>query len=145
MPGEFEYIAWLRSRTPADARVLVGPGDDCAVLVPPARPLLVTTDMLMDGTDFVLADVGPRRVGRKAMAVNLSDIASMAGTPTTAVVSVALPRPTPQPPPCREGEKEPPGTSCDTDSTDGSPPTPLPAGRGVGGVGPRSDGGSGSA
>jgi thiamine-monophosphate kinase len=92
MPGEFEYVAWLRSRTPADPRVLVGPGDDCAVLTPPARPLLVTTDMLMDGTDFILAEVGPRRAGRKAMAANLSDIAAMAGVPTAAVVSVALPR-----------------------------------------------------
>src|SRR6476469_3220864 len=90
--GEFAYISWLRSRTPADPRVLIGPGDDCAALSPPARPLLVTTDMLMDGTDFVLAEVGPRRVGRKAMAANLSDIAAMAGVPTAAVVSVALPR-----------------------------------------------------
>ncbi len=92
MPGEFEYIAWLRARTPTDPRVLIGPGDDCAALTPLARELLVTTDMLMDGTDFVLPEVGPRRVGRKAMAVNLSDIAAMAGTPTAAVVSVALPR-----------------------------------------------------
>lgn len=92
MPGEFEYIAWLRGQTPADPRVLIGPGDDCAALAPPARALLVTTDMLMDGTDFVLSDVGPRRAGRKAMAANLSDIAAMAGTPTAAVVSVALPR-----------------------------------------------------
>ncbi len=91
MPGEFEYIAWLRARTPADPRVRIGPGDDCAALAPPARELLVTTDMLMDGTDFVLSEVGPRRAGRKAMAVNLSDIAAMAGTPTAAVVSVALP------------------------------------------------------
>src|SRR6201991_215589 len=105
MPGEFEYIAWLRSRTPADPRVLIGVGDDCAALVPPARPLLVTTDMLMDGTDFVLAEVGARRVGRKAMAVNLSDIAAMAGTPTAAVGSVALPRPTP-PTPLPEGKGE---------------------------------------
>ena len=91
MPHEFDYIRWLRGRTPADPRVLVGPGDDTAVLTPPARPQLVTTDMLMDGTDFILAEVGPRRVGRKAMAVNLSDIAAMAGVPTAAVVSVALP------------------------------------------------------
>jgi len=92
MPGEFEYIAWLRSRTPADPRVLIGPGDDCAALVPTARPLLVTTDVLMDGTDFVLGEVGPRRAGRKAMAANLSDIAAMAGTPTAAVVGAVLPR-----------------------------------------------------
>ncbi|VTT99875.1 thiamine-monophosphate kinase : Thiamine-monophosphate kinase OS=Planctomyces maris DSM 8797 GN=thiL PE=3 SV=1: AIRS: AIRS_C [Gemmataceae bacterium] len=91
MSQEFDYIRWLRSRTTADPRVLVGPGDDCAVLAAPARPLLVTTDMLMDGTDFILAEVGPRRAGRKAMAANLSDIASMAGVPLAAVVSVALP------------------------------------------------------
>jgi len=88
---EFEYISWLRARTPAHPRVLVGPGDDCAVLAPGTRPQLVTTDMLMDGVDFVLADAGPRRAGWKAMAVNLSDIAAMAGVPVAAVVAVALP------------------------------------------------------
>lgn len=98
MPGEFEYIAWLRAQTAPDPRVLTGPGDDCAVLRPPTGELLVTTDMLMDGTDFILADVGARRAGRKAMAANLSDIAAMAGTPTAAVVSVALPRTAPQKP-----------------------------------------------
>lgn len=91
MPGEFDFIAWLRARTPADSRILIGPGDDCALLAPPARPLLVTTDMLMDGVDFVVAEVGSRRAGRKAMAANLSDIAAMAGLPLAAVVSVALP------------------------------------------------------
>src|SRR5436309_15497188 len=90
--GEFEYIDWLRRRTPADPRVLVGPGDDCAVLRPATGPWLVTTDMLMEGSHFVLAEVGPYRVGRKAMAVNLSDIAAMGGRPVAAVVSVALPR-----------------------------------------------------
>lgn len=89
---EFDHIFWLRARTPATPRVLIGPGDDCAALIPPTRELLVTTDMLMDGTDFVVAEVGPRRAGRKAMAANLSDIAAMAGVPMGAVVSVALPR-----------------------------------------------------
>src|SRR3954452_21665282 len=92
MSHEFAYINWLRGRTPPDPRVLIGPGDDCAAIAPPTRPLLVTTDMLMDGTDFFVAEVGPRRVGRKAMAANLSDIAAMAGVPLAAVVSVALPR-----------------------------------------------------
>jgi thiamine-monophosphate kinase len=91
MSSEFEYIAWLRARTPRSSRVLIGPGDDCAVLAPSNRPLLVTSDMLMDGTDFVLAEVGARKAGRKAMAANLSDIAAMAGLPVAAVVSVALP------------------------------------------------------
>src|SRR5262249_9988348 len=44
------------------------------------------------GSHFLLAEVGPRRVGRKAMAVNLSDIAALAGRPGAAVVSVGLPR-----------------------------------------------------
>jgi thiamine-monophosphate kinase len=91
MTGEFSYISWLRGRTTPSPRVLVGPGDDCAVLAPSTRPQLVTTDMLMDGTDFVLAEVGARRVGRKSMRANLSDIAAMAGMPTAAVVSVAIP------------------------------------------------------
>lgn len=95
--GELEYIRWLRSRTPADPRVLVGPGDDCAVLAGPAgEGWVVTTDMMMDGVDFLLEQVEPRRVGRKAMAINLSDIAAMAARPVAAVVSVALPRQGPE-------------------------------------------------
>jgi len=95
--AEFAYIEWLRSRTPPDARVLIGPGDDCAALaVPSPRPLLVTTDMLLEGSCFRLAEAGPRRVGRKSMAVNLSDIAAMAGVPLFAVVSVGLPRSMPR-------------------------------------------------
>jgi thiamine-monophosphate kinase len=90
--GEFAYIDWLRRRTPPADGVVVGPGDDAAVLRPPTRPLLVTTDMLLEGSCFLLAEAGPRRVGRKAIAVNLSDIAAMAGVPTAAVVSVGLPR-----------------------------------------------------
>src|SRR5579871_6601912 len=91
--GEFAYIDWLRQHTPADPRVLIGPGDDAAaVSFTPGAPCLITTDMLMDGTCFRLAEAGPRAVGRKAMAVNLSDMAAMAGKPVAAVVSVALPR-----------------------------------------------------
>jgi thiamine-monophosphate kinase len=48
--------------------------------------------MLLEGSCFRLAEAGPRLVGRKAMAVNLSDIAAMAGRPVGAVVSVGLPR-----------------------------------------------------
>jgi thiamine-monophosphate kinase len=91
--GEFAYIDWLRRRTPVDPRVLIGPGDDtAAVKFTPGAPVLVTTDMLLEGSCFQLAEAGPRRVGRKAMAVNLSDIAAMAGRPVAAVVSVGLPR-----------------------------------------------------
>src|ERR687883_1181998 len=91
--GELAFIEWLRGRTPTDPRVLVGPGDDTAALrLTPGAPCLVTTDMLLEGSCFRLAEAGPRRVGRKAMAVNLRDIAAMAGRPVAAVVSVGLPR-----------------------------------------------------
>lgn len=92
MPGEFSFISWLRNRTPTDSRIVVGPGDDAAVLAASARQQLVTVDMLMDGVDFHLHEVGAKAAGRKAMAVNLSDIAAMAGVPTAAVISVALPK-----------------------------------------------------
>jgi len=91
--SEFAYIDWIRRHTPHDPRILVGPGDDAAALRWPSdKPLLLTTDMLLEGSCFRLAEAGPRRVGRKAMAVNLSDVAAMAGKPVAAVVSLGLPR-----------------------------------------------------
>ena len=91
--GEFAFINWLRSRTATDGRVLLGPGDDAAMLqLTPNAPCLITTDMLLEGSCFRLAEAGPRQVGRKAMAVNLSDMAAMAGRPVAAVVAVGLPR-----------------------------------------------------
>src|SRR4051794_30722147 len=90
--GEFDTIRWIRERAARSPAVTVGIGDDCAVLRASDKPLLVTTDMLLDGSHFHLAEVGPHRVGRKALAVNLSDIAAMGGRPVAAVVSVGLPR-----------------------------------------------------
>jgi len=91
--SEFSYINWLRKRIPSQASVLIGPGDDTAAMrVDGSRPLLITTDMLMEGSCFLLRDAGAHAVGRKALAVNLSDIAAMAGRPTAAVVSLGLPR-----------------------------------------------------
>lgn len=91
--GEFDYIRWLREQVgPAGhAAIRTGIGDDCAV-VNTSPATLVTTDMLLDGSHFHLAEAGPERVGRKALAVNLSDIAAMGGRPTAAFVAVALPR-----------------------------------------------------
>jgi thiamine-monophosphate kinase len=93
--GEFGLIDWIRRRQAHafQAGTTLGIGDDCAILEPtPGAQLLVTTDMLMDGRHFHLACDGPVAVGFKAMGVNLSDIAAMAGVPRAAVVSVALPR-----------------------------------------------------
>jgi thiamine-monophosphate kinase len=91
--GEFAFINWLRRRTQASGRTLIGPGDDAALISwDGGANCIATTDMLLEGSCFLLAEAGPRRVGRKAMAVNLSDIAAMAGRPIAALVSVGLPR-----------------------------------------------------
>lgn len=92
MPGEFDLIRRIRKDYRPAPRVRLGPGDDCAILSPRFTATLLTTDMLTEGVDFVLAEVGAYAVGRKAMAVNLSDIAAMAGIPTAALVSVCLPQ-----------------------------------------------------
>ncbi len=90
--AEFAFIDWIRRRVVDRPPVLLGIGDDAAVLESSDRPLLVTTDMLMEGTDFTFPETSPELAGRKSLAVNLSDIAAMAGTPTAAFVSVALPQ-----------------------------------------------------
>lgn len=95
--GEFQLIEWIRGQvsTRAENLVELGIGDDCAVIrsAPDGRKWLVTTDMLLDGRHFELASGlhTAREVGRKAMGVNLSDIAAMAGSAVAAFVSVALP------------------------------------------------------
>ncbi len=93
--GEFDLIDWIRQRERplAGGWTSLGIGDDCAILrTPSSTELLVTTDMLMDGRHFRLQQDGPEAVGYKALGVNLSDIAAMAGVPRAAVVAVALPR-----------------------------------------------------
>jgi thiamine-monophosphate kinase len=91
--SELDYIRWIRANTATSDRVIIGPGDDAAVVDwSNGNPLVVSTDMLLEGSCFRLAEAGPYFVGRKAMAVNLSDMAAMAAQPVAAVVSVALPR-----------------------------------------------------
>ncbi|MCA9063134.1 MAG: thiamine-phosphate kinase [Planctomycetaceae bacterium] len=73
--------------------VRVGIGDDGAVLQPSgSEPVVVVTDMLLDGVHFRLDEVSAELAGRKAIAVNLSDLAAMGCRPTAAFVSLAVPR-----------------------------------------------------
>jgi thiamine-monophosphate kinase len=90
---ELEFLRWLRERIPSSPQVALGIGDDAALLNQTAgKQTVVTTDMLMDGVDFRLAECGARAAGRKALAVNLSDLAAMGARPVAAFVSLALPR-----------------------------------------------------
>jgi len=90
---EFDLIHWIHKQCPASQAGLVGIGDDTAILQPPAnQELLLATDMLMEGTHFTFPPATPELAGRKALAVNLSDVAAMAGVPHSCLVSLALPR-----------------------------------------------------
>ena len=91
---EAEFVSWLRPLLAPHPRVLLGPGDDAAIvqLAADAR-CVVTSDMLNEGVDFVWDQCDGRLVGRKSLAVNLSDLAAMAARPVAAIVSLTLPRP----------------------------------------------------
>lgn len=90
--GEFALIERIRRMLPRPHDALLGIGDDCAALRPTVgRDLLLTTDLLVDGVDFTRQTITPFRLGRKAMGVNLSDIAAMGGLPRAALVTLAIP------------------------------------------------------
>jgi thiamine-monophosphate kinase len=90
---ETNLVAWLCRRLPSHPDLVIGPGDDAAVLRwGGGQDCVVTVDVLMDGVDFDLASIDPRRAGRKALAVNLSDLAAVAAVPKAAVIGLVLPR-----------------------------------------------------
>ena len=90
--NEFELIAQLTRALPTNETVVSGAGDDCAVLDlgVPDKLILFKTDAVVEGFHFTRA-TPPEKIGRKALARCLSDIAAMAGTPTAALVTLALP------------------------------------------------------
>ena len=88
--GEFDLIAKYFSR-PTPGAVL-GVGDDCALLQPTAgMQWAVSSDMLVEGRHF-LSTVPPERLGHKALAVNLSDLAACGARPRAFTLALALPR-----------------------------------------------------
>jgi thiamine-monophosphate kinase len=90
--NEFELIGRLTSGLPGNAAVLVGAGDDCAVVKSSGHgeALLLKTDAIVEGVHFC-RDADPEKVGHKALGRCLSDIAAMAGKPLHALVTLALP------------------------------------------------------
>jgi len=91
--GEFDLIARWFTRAPRDAaRVPLAGGDDCALLAPtPGMQLAVSTDTMVEGRHF-LATVPPERLGHKALAINLSDLAACGAAPLAFTLALTLPR-----------------------------------------------------
>lgn len=91
--NEFDLIARLTRHLPGNETVVAGAGDDCAVLDlgVPGKLILFKTDAVVEGIHFT-PETPPEKIGRKALARCLSDIAAMAGTPVAALVTLALPR-----------------------------------------------------
>ncbi len=90
--GEFALIDRLKKFQTRGASVVLGIGDDTAVLeLDRLRYQLFTTDMLVEEVHFTRA-MPPKRVGHKAMACSVSDIAAMGGVPTVAVISIGVPK-----------------------------------------------------
>ncbi len=88
--GEFELIAKYFSRPVK--RAVLGVGDDCALIAPSAgMQLAVSTDMLVEGRHF-LSTIDPARLGHKALAVNLSDLAACAAQPLAYTLGLSMPR-----------------------------------------------------
>lgn len=90
--GEFGLIHRIKKLIKTDASVVKGIGDDCAVIkFSKDKYMLFTSDMLVEGVDFTGKE-RPYLVGRKALAVSVSDIAACAGLPRYCLVSMGLPR-----------------------------------------------------
>jgi len=98
--SERELVRWIRGQLRYDKRVVqIGPGDDTALVAGPSRRTLVAIDTIAEGVDFTIgrgsdarriAEATPEEIGRKALAVNLSDIAAMGGIPAWCMASVTL-------------------------------------------------------
>jgi thiamine-monophosphate kinase len=91
--GEFGLLRrvrdWMRASDPS---LLQGIGDDVAVFETKGKALLATTDILIEDIHFERAWIDPYHLGKKALAVNLSDIAAMGGTPRYFLLSLGLPK-----------------------------------------------------
>ncbi len=90
--NELALVDWLQKRIAGAPDVLLGPGDDCALVDPQgAGALAITTDTLLEGAHF-RPDDDPRAVGEKALAASLSDLAAMGCRPRWCVAGVGCRR-----------------------------------------------------
>ncbi len=89
--GEFGFIDILRKMCKKKEGIL-GIGDDCAIIKGEKKDFLLTTDVLIEDVHFIKSFNPPYKLGRKCMAVNVSDIASMGGMPLYALVNICIPK-----------------------------------------------------
>jgi thiamine-monophosphate kinase len=90
--GEHALIARITGRLAMPSWVIIGPGDDAAVIEPERGALdVLTTDAQVDGVHFDRRFVPPDAIGHRALAVNLSDLAAMGAQPRAALLSLVLP------------------------------------------------------
>ncbi len=89
--GEFGLIAALTARLPQGAGVLLGPGDDAAVVAARDGRVVASTDLLLAGRHFRTDWSSAYEIGRKAAAANLADVAAMGAVPTALLVGLAAP------------------------------------------------------
>jgi thiamine-monophosphate kinase len=87
---EDRFVERLRALIPPSPCVLLAPGDDAAVVARAAGPLAATTDLLVEGVDFLPGE-DAERLGRRAAAVNLSDLAAVGARPEFFLLSIAFP------------------------------------------------------
>jgi len=91
MNREFDLIDRLSRKLPEPSKkVFLGIGDDAAVLEPVSGKILLTVDALVEGIHFDFSFCDPKEVGKKALAVNVSDIVAMGGKPLSALISLGV-------------------------------------------------------
>jgi thiamine-monophosphate kinase len=93
--GEFGLIARLTGQHPDTSSLLVGPGDDCAVVSVGGAAWLLTIDASIEGVHFSRETASPEDIGWKAAATAASDVAAMGGTPRFMLITLACPKDTP--------------------------------------------------
>ncbi len=92
MKSEFKLIELLKNKIPRKLQGSIGIGDDAGALRLNTGQVLLASDTVVDGVDFISGKIKPELAGRKALAVNLSDIAAMGGEPAAFVVNLGIPK-----------------------------------------------------